>query len=239
MRDQYRGSSENLRQLDSGEITLELAQGDPNRWKERLLSSLANTHVHSIKAYNSLVRRGEITLEKIVVNPSTPYCHTETDVKTREVKKIEMGAQPFDPNLKRYVMFEDSRFSGNGEKAYYLSHELSHVFLEDSIDDPGMNTLYNTVIELRRDKELGFSSLGSLDFYRDQGGSSMQALEDMTELVNMYLVDPNYLRRYLEFLAKPDFVPERARLKLLSLDKESKENVFQIVESFVQKEIQR
>lgn len=42
-------------------------------------------------------------------------------------------------------------------------------------------------------------------------------VEDMTELLAYYIIDPQYLERYLQFLSDPQYSVERERFKLITL----------------------
>jgi hypothetical protein len=99
---------------------------------------------------------------------------------------------------------------------YVFSHEISHGALKYAEAGP-LGSLGGTIAQLREATGKGFSGIGNKQTYHREGISS-QATEDMAELVNMYLIDPNYLERYLAFLQDHRHEAIRQKLGLITLD---------------------
>lgn len=161
------------------------------------------------------------------------------NMNVKDQTTITLGTVPWSEGLKRSTLFEEASFDYQKEKTYILSDEMTHILFYNSEDEPLHRFFSNAVIKSRREKGIGFTGLGSLEFYKNKrgGGPDTQGTEDMVELINMYLADPNYLNRYLNFLANDRYKQTRSDLSLISLGAGSQENIFRIIENFVQGEL--
>lgn len=163
-------------------------------------------------AWDHHVAQGKIDDRTLVLRPRTWVSDTHSRPGTEKFN-ITMGTQPLTAEERERFIFETEL----DDKTYLLSHEISHLFAAEAaaeIDKVGR--LYQTVIAMRRAGK-GLSSLGSLDFYKARGGPEEQAREDMVELFNMHLIDPEYLARYLKFLSDARYSTTRARLDLFDI----------------------
>lgn len=219
-------------------LSPELARENPKVFKREILLSLHDRTKYSWQVWNSLLAQGRISLDRLTIDPNQPMSITR-NMQAKDQTTITLGAVPWSAELKNRTLFEDSSFDYQKEKSHILSHEITHILFYNSQDEPLHRFFSNAVIKSRREKGIGFTGLGSLDFYKNKtgGGPDVQGMEDMVELINMYLVDPNYLRRYLDFLTDSRSLQARADLLLVTLGAGSHENIFRIIENFVQNEI--
>lgn len=144
---------------------------------------------------------------------------------------ITLGVASIDSAMREKIIFEDRKFTGDREVLYRLSHELSH-FVGPSIErilPRHLGNIYGAIINSRRQVSRGLSALGSLDYYKSHG-PKLQAHEDITELINMYLIDPSYLRRFLSFLEQSDDA-RLANRGLMKLDSGIADFIFKTIES--------
>ena len=82
----------------------------------------------------------------------------------------------------------------------------------------------------RVDGDVGFTTFGHVD---NQGRQISRANEDVTELLNMYFWDPQYLADYLNLLANPRAEQLRKQHGLVGLTPESSKHIAQLVESVI------
>lgn len=195
----------------SSRLSNDVAREHPEYYKRQLLEVLGQKTVHTTKAWDLYKGKGVFTDDSIVLDTNTWI--SDTRMVGGEKKIIRLGTQALPAELRSKLLFEDTRFQGEDEIVYRLSHEIGHeVGFDAASKDEGMNRLYSAIAQLR-EKGKGLSSLGNLDFYA-HGGANTQATEDLVELVNMYMIDPEYLERYMHFLSAPSYQTERNRLGL-------------------------
>lgn len=74
-------------------------------------------------------------------------------------------------------------------------------------------------------------------------GPEAQAVEDITDLVAYYIVDPEYLQRYLQFLSDPQFAEQKEKLKLMTIHPQLAsmiyKNISLVIEGLLPKTIPR
>lgn len=147
---------------------------------------------------------------------------------------ITLGIAPVDPKIRERIVFEDKNFTGDREVLYRLSHELSH-FIGPAIErvmPRHLGRIYGAIIHSRSKTGRGLSALGSLDYYKSNG-AKLQAHEDITELMNMYLIDPAYLKRFLVFMITSDDAVLK-RLGLMNINLDTAKFIFDTIESGIQ-----
>src|SRR3989344_4056485 len=212
-------------------LSREIARSNPDLYKTGLLTSLGQGTAYSWKAWDSLRQRGCISSDRLIIDPNQAISITRK-LTERSLTTITIGAVPWSEDLKRRAIFEDEQFNYQKEKRYIFSHELAHVFFANSQQGGALHRFYNNVIiKSRREGDKGFTGLGGLEFYKNKknGGPDTQALEDVVELINMYLVDPDYLNRYLSYLSDDKYQQSRIDNSLVSLGSGSQESIFQII----------
>ncbi len=198
-------------------LSPDLARQDPETFKDSLLNSLEIEHPVARTAWERSVERGDVSLKRLRVDPNSwigIYRHSE--------RTITLGVQPLPDNIKEQVLFDHQTFDYKKQVIYRLSHEAAHpvIFaMGDTI--PEVNQIYSALTAQRAATGRGLSGLGSLAIYRNEG-PEVQALEDLTELVNMYMLDPRKFTRYLNFLQNPLFAAVRDRLDISELDNDTR-----------------
>ncbi len=199
---------------DASRLNTDLARENPEQYKALLFDTLSRETRHTATAWNLYKNRGVFQDDSLVLDTNTWI--SDTRVEPNNKKIIRLGTQSLSVDMRKRLIFEDSRFQGDGEMVYRLSHEIGHeVGFDAASNHDGMNKLFSLIAKLRGQGG-GMSSLGNLDFYA-RAGANIQATEDLVELVNMYMIDPEYLERYLHFLSNPSYQSERDRLGLYSL----------------------
>lgn len=215
MSERFRG--EDL--MKARQLTVELSRENPELYREKILNQLRQTTTYSGKAWDLLKDRGTIDENSLFLNPGTWISETRIDRQNPIRKTITLGTADLPPDLRERLIFEDTRFKGDNEIVYRLSHEVGHEVGSAAISiSTKASNLFETIIKMRANGH-AIASLGSLDFYR-QMGSNVQATEDVVELINMYMIDPTYLDRYLKFLNDPKFQGHRQRLGLYTIPNE-------------------
>lgn len=194
------------------QLTTELARSDPERFKTLLIQKLGEKHPLAYQAWEQLIEQGELSPEKVMLKNNQYLSHTDGT-------NIELGTSELPEELKRKIIFDHSTFTYEDEILYRFAHEFSHklAYKLTNADDV-MGRMYTTLTEVRRNGDRGFSGLGSLDHYQ---GAETKAKEDITELINMYLWDPDYLNRYTNYLSDPTAIEERRSLGLVTVSQES------------------
>lgn len=211
----------------------ELGKENPELFRARLIESLKNETAAGGLVWDAMTRRGTTASARVTFDHATWV--SESRMSTGEIK---LGTGQMPDTTRRQVIFEDTNFRGEREYVYRFMHEIVHLMHpkllgvlayegvgrdQDSID------LYNTILGARKGG-VGFSSLGSLDFYRSSGPAE-QTTEDHVELMNMFAIDPSYLKRYLGFLTDPRHISFREQNNLLTLDSDTTEHVFETVKT--------
>ncbi len=140
----------------------ELAAENPELYKGLLLETLKTKSQLSHSFWQYLIKEGLADADIELDNQN--YISESTE------KGITMGTLPLPEKLKEAVMFEEESFSDyETEKAYLLSHEISHkiaALIGTSEKGERFNNLYTNVVNFRKTGGKGLSGLGSLDFYK-------------------------------------------------------------------------
>jgi hypothetical protein len=209
-------------------LTPDLAKDNPELFKEGMLRGLG-THV-SERAWKRSVAKGLASPEHLILDSSQWISHSDAK------DGITIGTAEIPDEIKKLILFEDQNFDYSSTILYRLSHEISHKFSYSMNQTNGrFASLFQTAVQLRT-KGRGFSGLGSLEFYARQGADK-QATEDVVELTNMYLWDPEYLHRFLELLTQPDFSDLRKTLNLTKLSEKTAENIFNLIRTSIESEL--
>jgi hypothetical protein len=216
------------------ELNKDLGQQNPELFKVTLIDLLKDKTKSGSMVWDKIVERGESSLDKIQFSTDSWVSHSH-----RVTGVIEMGIGEIPETQNESLVFEHQRFPDQSSKMIYrFNHEISHLtqpkifgaFRYESQGGygPAVNFL-SQVANLRQDQSnLGFSALGSLEFYKEQGPVN-QADEDTAELINMALIDPEYLHRYLQFLTDPKMGDIRKQKKLVTLSVTAAENLEKII----------
>ncbi len=220
-----------MRRLDDekidGQLSVELARRDPGGFAEQALSLLDGFNQGPITG-SDLVSRlvNEGMLKSIQFDPDSWTGLSQFD-------QITVGVAPMPTGMKEKVVFDDARFGEDELVLYRLNHELSHQ-AASAIQkaSPGLlERIYRAILASRGATFRGLSGLGSLPFYRGEG-ARVQAIEDVTELINMYLISPEYLKAFLRFLEDAD-ESMLINLGLVRLESKNSTLIFKTIEEGV------
>ncbi len=188
------------------QLSPELAERNPEEYKRFLLEHLKSDTKLTGAVWDRYAAQGAFDDRTIVLRSNTWMSEMRRRPGTEKFS-ITLGTKPFTAAEREYFLFETEL----DDKTYLLSHEISHLFAANAAEEADkVSKLYQTVTAMRRGGR-GLSALGSLNFYKTIGPEE-QAKEDMVELFNMHLIDPDYLTRYLKFLSDPRYAAERSRV---------------------------
>lgn len=224
MFERFRGHFERQRECF---LTPELAKTNPEAYKGKLIELLHGNTVYSGKMWDYLCQRGICSRERFIIDP-------EADEGSSSRGIITLGAQPWpEEEMRELTHTGNSNFTGDRQYVYRMSHEISHIMFTGFRHEP-TTKLFNSIIKLRNTSGLGFSSLGGFKHYAEQG-TVTQSQEDVTELVNKYLIDPRLLSDFLQALSLDGEYHKQFRrtLGLTHISHESAGNIFSIVEGCV------
>ncbi len=183
--------------------------------------------VYSGAMWGHLENMGIVSESRLIIEPD------ESDGSSRN-GIITLGAQPWTEREMQELTHTAKNFMGDRQFMYRLSHELSHIMFTN-FQHPQTKTLYNSFIDIRAAVNTkGFSWLGHHKGYRETGPLA-QAKEDVTELINKYMIDPSYLRDFLGALASDDkyYKDFRKNMGLVAITQQSAENMYNIIEDCV------
>lgn len=223
-----------VREFKAAKLTPELAEQKPTLFKGKLINSLGEHHDTgpvigrgSKAAWSHIVEKYDFSINKLKLD-------TKTWVSSSRVpESMTLGLGEMPEEMRDIVLFDQGSFTPETELLYRFSHEMSHpIGAELSGASASFNSLYTTAVLSRSKYKKGFSGLGSLDFYGDRGPET-QAKEDVTELLNMYLWKPEYLKQFLAFLSDSSFKAERDRIGLITLDENVSKKIYDIVQNAV------
>lgn len=223
-----RESSENKM---SRKLTLDLARENPELFKEKLLGQLHGQTKFSGKAWDVLENRGILDGQSISLDSNSWVSETRIDVAKPNRRTIRLGVQDLSDEKREQLLFLDEQFKGDKGLVYRLSHEINHTVASIATERSSeAEKLYTIAIKMRENGH-ALSALGSLDFYQ---GVETQAVEDVVELFNMYTINPDYLKKYLEFLTDPQYQAHRQESGLYTIpSKVVADNLFNKVEAGV------
>lgn len=184
----------------------------PERYKAALVSRLQDT-AHASSVWQQLVDAGTCSTSRIDLVHNTWMSETYLDHEGK--KHIRLGTKPLTTYEADRLIYLPKEHASDGGIIYRFSHELAHEVAGIASRENSFGMFCANIIRMRQAGN-GLSALGSLDFYK-HAGPAEQAKEDVTELVNMYLIDPAYLRSYLGFLCDQRMAEERRRVGVTDL----------------------
>jgi len=226
----------NYESVSRSNIGNELANSNPELFKSALLESLKTETKFGFQTWNTLCQRGEIDSDKVTIDSKNWTSNSDM-----ETGSIRFGAKQMPENLNEELIFEDWRFKEEKRLAYRFNHEISHFVIPKLLGlfkhkDNNSHTASKNIFEILcdiRSKGKGFTPLGNLEFYK-KDGKAEQANEDHAELINMYLIDPEYLKRYLLFLSDDKYKEVRDKKDLITITPDIAENVFKVIEDSIE-----
>ena len=207
-------------------LTPELAYDNPDFFTKNLLENIRNTNPRLYKIWEFACQKGVVLPDNLRIDPNTWRSEYNRG-------NITLGTAPMSKEAKYRILFDDQKFNYQDEVIYRLSHEMSHGLLYYVAESMGQKNAFNyllkTVVDLNNQKGKVFTALASQGYYRRQGAET-QGREDMTELINMYILDPNYLKRYLNFLANDSYTNLREKYGLVNIDEDVAQALYNQVE---------
>jgi hypothetical protein len=166
---------------------------------------------------------------------------------------MAISVHPWNPQEKVSHYFEDKNIEGDKEVLYEFNHEISHELFRLALfnqirDTEACENLYSVVEaadDARLHSGLGLTAHGNrrtyaenfknFPEYRGAGlkTTNVQALEDVVELMNMFLFNPDYLKRYLDFLSDKRFKRQIQQLGLHALSRDVAHAIYANIQNFV------
>lgn len=190
-------------------LSPELALTHPGEFKNSVLDHLGIRSPLGACAWNLAVAGDMASYDSLTLNPSTWVSNSVKD-------EIILGTAPMDRHMRQRLLFQDQTFSYADEVAYRLNHEVHHGIMFLKQHEPAVNALLGLNVDMRRMQgRIGFTALGSLDYYQ---GAEKKGIEDTTELLAMYDWDPNYFSEYTEFLGDSRYSELREEIGLATVD---------------------
>lgn len=195
-----------MRNIDNNEFRLQPEDaGDPEIFKRILHDDIGSRPV-----WGPVLNKMETLklVPPLVLNKDTWISYSSD-------RMIRLGVMPTPEDIRKKVIFEGESFDYHDDISYKFGHELSHrlaPMLGRIGGNEGFMNLFDVFVAMRRRNEsgTGLTALGSMNFYKGQGGV-IQATEDLVELLNMYMWDQNYFDRYLKFLASEELADMRVK----------------------------
>jgi hypothetical protein len=130
--------------------------------------------------------------------------NTWTGYSTKE-GLLQIGIQPVPQEVKN--QWGITTLSDIETKRYIFSHENMHHVLwavfEDENEFPEVRKLLNSFFTVRTRTSKGFSRLGNMELYNASNRNTAHE-EDLVELMNIYCLNPDNLRKYLDWLVTTD-----------------------------------
>lgn len=188
----------------------------PERFKAELLLGLERQTKLGKKAWDLLVQRNVLDDRSIDLNPNDWIGHYTLDQRRPVKGRIGLGIHEIPEQTAAQLIFLDHQFKGDRSILYRFSHEISHAIGPDAAQrNQSFKHLFKTALAIREHGK-GLSALGNI--YRE-AGHTQQASEDLVELINMYLIDPDYFNDYLDYLSESEN-QERDDLGLIAIKSE-------------------
>lgn len=202
-------------------LTNELAEQDEERFKVELLNLMAHTTEYGKPVWDLLEHHSLVSLANLEVKT------TQWASKSKNPDIIILGTEPLPHPEKEVLLFEHRSRSYTDEVIHRLIHEMSHK-LHPTLGQ-ALEQVIQHIEQIRETQNnKGLSTIGNRKIYADKG-IPHQAEEDNIELVTMYLTEPQYLKRFLDYLASTDTakIAERENLKLATLTQQEADAIFQ------------
>ncbi|MFA6521812.1 MAG: hypothetical protein WCT53_05510 [Candidatus Gracilibacteria bacterium] len=218
---------------ESTRLTPAFASEDPSGYKASLLNKHGAIDGGRLgMVYEKVLASGMLKVENIVIDPSTPRCKI---VDGAGGFQLTLGVLDIEEQERQTMIFEHERFTGEDGIVYKFNHELSHFiigFLSEISDD--FNSLYRLTFDSRSKGRGGFHMKGNQPKYKNQNKPFVyESREDIVELVNMYLLEPDYLKRFLDFLVDPASAQVRASGHLATLSRRQADHFFNTIDTAV------
>jgi|SRR5579885_290701 len=209
-------------------LSPDLARSNPDIFKRVLLQRIGqNPRVAPILA--GLESLGMISQDSLLLRDSWV---SET---RRNTPGITLGFQEITPDMQDAIFYTGSpacprRYEQ--QLVYRFTHELTHKYIDLllSAEHPFMMQLLEYSANVRVDSQVGLTPFGHID---NQEHPLKRAEEDVTELLNMYMYDPQYFADYLNMLAHPSAQSLREQYGLAGLTPDSSYQIARLVESVI------
>jgi len=214
---------------DKFNLTPQLAETDKNLYKQQLFSLLESQYPNIFLIWSKLEKLGKVSKNRLSLDSTTWECESDTN------DGITLGTRPMPQAIKKSIIFEDQDQSYPDLIIYKLTHELSHKLIAHLVnhDKTAEEALLhlNSVLTILRQAhpDQGIIPLANISIYK-ASGAGIQAKEEITELVNMYLLNPNYLQRYLDFLTKDEYRSIRDKYGLIKLEPDVARVLFETIQ---------
>lgn len=225
-------------QLPPGQrLTPELSRTNPEQFKRSLLQDLGRNAPRAARLWDNLEREDLVSTDRLRLNPDKWGSSNHTGRRD-----IDLGTSAMDKATKGRLIFEDWNFDYAKEVELRFTHELAHALIYDQVvthhgEYPQTEEMLDILEYIRGENPReGLSTLGNIPFYKSEG-SKIQGLEDMTEMVAYYLWDPQYLKRYLEFLSDASHSRTKQSLGLTELNSSSVMDFYGMVKSIADERI--
>lgn len=205
----------------------DVSRSSPELYKAKLFQVFGQDTRFGRAAFDFITAHRDVSPDKITLNPNTwKSGHDEKE------GIIMLGTSDMTPEERALNFpFETNSFTDQKIMQHKFAHEIAH-FLGEALADQitsGDNTIalqqYERLIRsfanFRRDpSNRGMTSHAGDERYVRKG-PDIQAVEDMTDLMAYYLVDPQYLERYLQYLSDPQYEEQREKYKLQTLSQQA------------------
>ncbi len=212
-------------------LSPELAQTDPGQYLSSLFELAESQTVYISAAMQAAGQRGLV--RNIQVNAGEFFS------STGQAGVLEIGAKPY-PDGKRYLrLIGPQRRGGDHEKVGALGHELGHQILYADGQLPETTTLLRRLTQNHIDGRGCLTLMSTAPIYSEREvelgkpTGSIRGLEDLVELVGLYLQDPGELASYLGFLTDPKQQTKRDELGLIEITSEDSKLIYRTVERTV------
>lgn len=169
----------------------------------------------------------------IVINPELQESYTEIypDSKVKKINyRINLGLQEINPGILDRKIFKSSQFDEQSLIEYKLLHEICHCIYNELTlkNNPYLKSLINLSVSQNQKDKRFFTLYGSFN-----GAVHKENLEveDITELLTMYLWDIKYFTKYIQFAINPEYEDERKMFSIRTLNT----NTANVIINFVEK----
>jgi hypothetical protein len=211
-----------LYMVQEAQLDYSVGKNNPQEFTQILIDRIETTHPFSREVIHKAVKLNMIRFPDISID-STTWVSGNTHTK------LTLGIAPMDSAIKSMIIFEDQAFNYTDEVTYRFVHEVCHdvvSFMADHNEE--LINLNTSFIHLRQNNSaVGMTALGGLSYYQDKG-FEYQAREDIVELVTMFVWNPEYLQRYLDFISSAK-QSDLTNLGLTKISDNTAKHIFKII----------
>lgn len=197
--------------------------------KKELTQNLRNSRPIVNKFLVSQYRQRRLIIN---INSESQESYTEIypDLKVKKINyKIILGLKEINPGVLDRKIFKSSHFDERSLIEYKLLHEICHCIYNELIlkNNPYLKSLIGLSVSQNQKDKRFFTLYGS---FNGSVHKENLEVEDITELLTMYLWDVKYFTKYIQYAINPIYENERKMFSIRTLNTNTANVIINLIE---------